>query len=346
MNHASTQSQHLIAGEMQRLFYVPNYYSDYSPVPLSAFFAELSSVAKADTSSERISLLFAGAGEVIFEKLYVFPEAIDCGFIANDAEYKILLWNSSHLETVDITNIDIVNEYGLSFEEDNLTLQRNSDIQHTITVLKDGPALQDSKIEYTTSLGLFVVDITGKRILAWIYRPKRGGIKFRYQFQTVIWRNEYFSEQRRPIYPVPLREISGEFFERGDDQQRFIHDLRLLTLRILAVPIWIEAFRPNEDLLNATTINTDDSLNERWNLWNNCDFVLIRNRSSLEPYEIKNIVSVSENSIAISSPIAKDFAAGDTLIYPCFVGVIKSKSPSMHGKEMVGATVEFSEVFV
>jgi len=297
------------------------------------------------------------AAEVIHGKQYVIPLTIALGIITESSQHVILIWNSDHRNTATISQIQHVNPTGtvLTAPTPPQILARDCDTSafpsttHTLTVEQDGPAVQNTQLIYTIGALVFTVEITGQRILAFNFLPNwEQGIKQSYRFQTVMSKNERLVEQRRPLITTPLRQQTANYClgqpGREKELRKFLHEQRLLSTRPLAIPVYKEKITPTVDLNGLTVLPVNEDLTQMYDITNLTVLILVRKISDIFDHELKGVSAVGANSISVDVPVVGDFVAGDTLIYPCMIGIIESKDNRIE-TDLVGlATIDFTEI--
>lgn len=174
----------------------------------------------------------------------------------------------------------------------------------------------------------------------------RSNISLKYNFQTVVERNRFYKEQRRALFTLPLREQKADFIasviEDSSELRKLLNDLRSLSLEALAVPVWAEPIHPTGTLQGQTILNVTDNLAVRWNVKNSQIILLF----SPPLAELKKISSVGASSITVTSAVAGAFVALNTIIWPCFPGMIAGKSLRGETEGLLIAEVEFREILL
>lgn len=178
---------------------------------------------------------------------------------------------------------------------------------------------------------------------AFCHEHSGGDITLKFNFLTVLHRNERFSEQRRPLYVAPFRVESFEFYAENPLSNRLNRDLRRAVLEIVAAPVYSEALHMTENPEGQATISIEEDTRELWNT-ENATVVMILNRETLE-CELKKVSLVNPNSVIAVDAVASAFDPEISVMYPCFPAVIQNLSLVNNGNVLV-ATGEFKEVFL
>lgn len=285
--------------------------------------------------------------ESIFGKVYFEPREIKAGLIIDTTEHEIDIWNSNWDHEALVSQVQIINNAGIIHNHPSVPfyIPRGGDAKYLLQVLKDGPPIQSSQVIYTIDAFTFDIQITGQRVLAFNYACDwRESPKIKYAFNTIVWRNEYFTEQRRPLREKPIRLMSASFHAKGQDAQKFLNELRSLSKKIIGVPIYTEPMHPTTNLQGLTVLPVTESLANYWNLNNNTTMVLIRSKSNQYQSELKSIVSVGVNSVTIDIAVVGSYPATDSIIYPVLIAVIDSKSVTEETAMLVLANIDFREM--
>ena len=280
----------------------------------------------------------------IFWKIHIYPKEIIKNIIVETTTYDITIWNADYENLAVITDIQKENEVGITLDHSALPidLMRGDAKIHILTILKQGPAIQDTTITYTINTKIYIVSIYGKRVIIFPYEPV-GNLKIKYRFQTIITQNERFTEQRRALLPIMLRNIAADFIFREVKAEKFVNDIRFLSTKIVAVPVYSEPFFSTNSLKGQIIINTNTDLLNYYNLRNLCSMVLIK-RISDDEAEIKEIEEVQQDFVEVKTPVVEEFIQGDTVIYPVIIAILDSKSIQLATNRIVRSSLSFKEV--
>lgn len=285
---------------------------------------------------------------MIHNRIYISQTEFVYNLITEEITETITLWNADQFPHV-ILSIEIIGDgsgtelLGISVPK---MLAPETEIILTLKIYKDGPVTQSTQYLITFENSFVVIlSISGKRIEAFLWEPIWDEIKISYRFSTIISRTSRFLEQRRAIINKPRRKIFANFLLDDLDQQKFVNDLKKLMAKSgIAIPIFFEPITPTEDLQGLTTLETNENLTNYYNLNNLCERILIKSELS-DINELKEIVSISTNSIILSQPIENNFKNGETIIYPTFIGMIDSISQfENHTDNCLQASLELREV--
>jgi hypothetical protein len=254
----------------------------------------------------------------LFWRIWFEPETIDAGFIVESVEHNIKIWNAYLDQLATITAISGVDEDGttLDYETPPIKIGKFGDKWFTLTIETDGPPIQDSSWEFTVEGVTYDSQIDGIRIVSMPWEPDWDS-KYRVEIhmETAIDRNSYFAEQRRPLRHLPLYKFSLRYKETGVPAQLLKHTIAYGHDKVFGVPVYNEHCYPSASFYGSTTINTSNDLSTNWALNNRADYVVIIDHTTMEA-EVKEISSVSSNSIEVTIAVATNFNYLTSIVYP------------------------------
>lgn len=285
----------------------------------------------------------------ILPGFYVIPTEVAVGLIIETSTQDILVWNSDPNNPLTVSTIQAVNPSGTTLDAPTppIVLPPGVAQVHVLTILKDGPAVQNTSYIYSTALVSRTVKVTGQRILAWPFEPNWGQrTQETLEFKTVKYANKRLVEQRRPRIVTPLRSQRADYLYGQDERKRlkFLNQVRRLHRSILAVPIYSEILTPTTDIQGLVTVTLNEDISNHIHAGDLSDLYLIVSRAEDFQAELKRAASTTANSITFAVPVVEDFKAGDTFIYPTFPGLIQSKNVSAPTNQVLTASLEFKEI--
>lgn len=294
------------------------------------------------TKQDRSGILgHSFAVEEIYNQIWVTPTEILAGYIADQKDYEISIWNAYVDASKEITDIHIDHETGTYLVHNTLPilLPPGGEDVHDLYILREGPATQATIYTYTVGGGEYTIEITGQRVIPFPYEPKWAhGVKISYNFSTVVTRAKTHKEQRRPLQHKMFREQSAQYvFLDYLESTKAQNTLAYGHGKVLGIPIYTEIIVPTSTLLGATVITTSTTLSELWNLQNLTDFILIIDSAGL--YELKEIDSIGSSSITVTRAIEIACDKDTSLIYPIFLSSLESCKFTHHS----GYNPEISE---
>lgn len=148
------------------------------------------------------------------------------------------------------------------------------------------------------------------------------GLELSYGFQTVVSTSPRFVEQRRPLFPYPIRSLSCSFVLEGEYGQELINKLTYGKALLLCVPIFTEPIFATAITAGLSSITVTEDLSYCWNI-QNCDYAVVINFVTGSRQMLK-VSSASGVTIPLSEAIETTFDADESVIYPAFAGIIKS----------------------
>jgi hypothetical protein len=287
--------------------------------------------------------------DITLGRTYVSPQLIDSGFITEDVEHDIEIWNSA-TQTKTITNITKNNTLGTLLEHDPTPIEilPESEEIHKLTVFQDGPPFQDSRFLYTIDGEQFIVVVTGQRIEPFLYEPDWAqAYKVNYLFNTAISRSKKFVEQRRPLLETMRREIEAGFWEQSTVMQRVHNELKRFNSVAIGIPIFNEIMTFSADPATQLFADFRQDLVKFFNLNNLAKFILIKDLDNIDNHEVKEIVNISHanNRITFTNEVKNSYTAARTVVYPIFIGQIETFQPEYITDQHAKFSLKFKEVF-
>lgn len=316
----------------------------------SFLLAEISKQSPVDTSKTLSAILPTGAftDEVILGKTYFTPRLIESGFITEDSEHSILIWNSAQTSK-EISSIAGESITGTELVHDSTPININSesDVTHTLSVLKEGPPFQSSEYTYTIDGLFFVLLVTGQRIEPFLFDPDWSqSYKCSYSFNTVLSRTKKFVEQRRPLLESARREIECGFWEQGLVMQRVHNELKRFNSIAIGVPIFQEILELTSNPQDELTATFRQDLSPFFNLNNSTTFLLIKDLQNIDNHEVKEISSIDleNNEITFTNTVKNSYTPSQCIVYPIFIGQTESFQPEYLTDQHAKFTLKFIEL--
>jgi len=281
----------------------------------------------------------------LFFRIWFEPFEIDAGFIVEDVDYTIKVWNAYFDVTKQLTAITEDSPEGTTLTHDPLpiTIAKFDDITMTLTVLQEGPPVQSTTYTFTIDGTDYETEITGIRVNPFAYEPDYSqGIRIQMKFETVIERNKYFKEQRRPLRDDALWNVGLKSWVKGLDTQKLKQQIAYGHDKIFGVPIYSEHCYPDQDMNNQTIIQCSNDLSKHWFLNNQAVYVILIQHDILLA-EIKEISSVGTNSITLARAVSETFEWQKTVVYPIVLSTIENVSFDMETDNLMNFTIDFTE---
>lgn len=289
--------------------------------------------------------MFRYGEDMLFNRIWVEPLLISAGFITEETIHEIEIWNAYLDRDVLWTSVVVIRQPGTDFDYPTLPFEitKTADIVRDITVFKDGPPLQDTYYQMTIDGVLFVIYISGIRIVPLEPEPNwESGIKNEYEFQTVMFNTEYFREQRRALQDKSNRKIGFTFNLDELENHRFFNRISYGHDKIFGVPIFSEKMYPTLATQGTSVITTSNSNEFLWNMQNRTQFVILANHTD-RVLEIKEILNFTDYQINLKSVIVESFDLTKTVVYPCLFGTVSAVKYNEKTTHVQTADVEFKE---
>lgn len=266
------------------------------------------------------------AEHIIYNDIIRNPLELDVGFIIDDKDYTLELWNTKK-HNVTITDVDFspdASGLDLVYPVPPITIPKRGNGVYSLTVLQQGPPTQKTTISFIIGGVSHNIFVEGIRVVSLPFEPNWGSkVQMDFIFETVLYQTERYNEQRRPLQSLPRR---GEHFtidEKDLTAQRFMNSVIYGKDKIYGVPIFNEIFHPTNATVGDTVINTASNIEKLWNLNNSCSYVMFFDFVS-SAYEVKEISVVGTNSITLTDALVKTFTIGNTVLYPIFLCYLDS----------------------
>lgn len=269
------------------------------------------------------------ADETLFGRQYVDPLLVNPGFITEDVNYDIVVWNADNKNTTSITSITVVNQSGttLVYSALPISISRGDDEVLTLTIYNVGPPTQDT--QYTIDVGVYSyeLDVQGIRAIALEADPNwADGIRVEYAWVTAMATNHrYFREQRRPLSILPWRNVSMTLHAHDLTGMNIQHTLRYGKDKVFVIPIYTEQITCDAITPGASLITPNHAYDKYYNLNNNCTHLVFLDLADMT-VEIKEVDTVGASTISFVSTIAATMDPNTTVIYPTVFSTISQIS--------------------
>lgn len=283
----------------------------------------------------------------IYERVWLTPIKIDAGFIVEDKQYSLYLWNAYRYQTITLNDIIEDAVWGTSIDKGTLPIDLTpwEEKEYTLMVLKSGPPVLNGTHTFDTDVQDCILVLVGLRVVPFTYDHNwTSKFDISYDFNTLVVQSRKLYEQRKQDYSQPRRSLGVNVLGIDSLGERLKNDLRYGQDKIFAVPVYAELFNIDESgsLQGMTTINTKETLTPYWNLNNNVQFVMLLDVLTWEG-EIKEVDSVGASSLTFAGEIIMDLQAARTVAYPCVICYLSRKMFRSPTASIVKATLDFEE---
>ena len=286
--------------------------------------------------------------DLYLDKVYLDPEKIEAGFITEDLNYDVRLF-SLYRENRSVLSVDKINFGGaiLQHPVTPFVIPANGQIVNNLTILKGGPPFQDSRADYNIDDSRTLsLEISGRRIVPFLYEPNFDTIEENYFFETVKYSDDRGNEQRRSVSSDRFRlDLAFNVEESGILAQKLQNDLYRYVEGVVGVPFFTEAMRLTVDPQASQTLSIEEDISYFYALKNICDFVLIKNLKNDKINEVKEIVSVDDilKEISVASVVSNSFDTKYTVVYPILICYLDSSSISRPTEDVLSVSFRFKE---
>ena len=283
-------------------------------------------------------------------KIYMTPQEIDAGFITEDKSYEISIF-SLYREEKEVSNVNKISFGGADLQHPvtPFNIPANSTIINDLTVYGAGPPFQNSQAVYVLepSVGYnLTLDISGRRILPFLYEPDFKDVEEGFSFETIIYKDERAQEQRRTLAADRFRvELSFPVLEEGVMAQKLQNDLVRFGKGVLGVPIFSECLHLVLNPQGSMKIETREDFSYFYLLKNVSDFVLLKSLVDDSISEIKEISSLDEENqeINVASNVSNSFPPSSCVCYPVLIAYVDSYEISRPTSNVLNVRFDFKE---
>jgi hypothetical protein len=281
------------------------------------------------------------------DKIYLAPETFLYEIINEDIEEEITVWNADKFGHW-INNIVIEGNAGITIDSPPTPYYFTPETNKiwALKILADGSANQNSSIRVIWDTGqVNEITIIGSRIIPFPYEVTHSRYNIEHQFQTVLFNNEFFSEQRRPLTRLIKRVTNCEFLFELYQGQHFINKIRKLVNSVLGVGFYTEPMHQiAANLQGLSNISIEETITYYWNM-SQAKYIIAIN-ISLNYAEIKEITSYSASSIISDFAFVKSFPKADSVIFPAMLCIMEDRDVEAITDKVAKATIKFKEIFV
>jgi hypothetical protein len=276
-----------------------------------------------------------GIGFDYWERILLDPNVVDLGNVVSDVEVNVTIRNTFRRDTKDITDIDNNAGAGITVTGSipPTTIAPLFDKIYVITVATVGPPNIDGTIDWTTTVGILTLTLTGTRIIIFPYPPERG-IKEELNWLTDVLKSSDGTEQRHSLRVNPRQVVSYDVFAQNQSDVNNIRNLMIdWTTRVFGVPIWW-----HELSLTADVAASDLIVNVLPGGLDTADFrigglAMIYQENddgtrTLDTLEIANVIGSvaspesTQNTITFATAIQNDYDGSKATITPVYPGIL------------------------
>lgn len=264
-------------------------------------------------------------GQFWFEKMHTLPQFFELGNILAVLTRDIEIYNSYREDSQDLNTATNNADAGVSFvnlpslpysigPQDNLIFQ--------VRVITSGPPTLEGTLDFTFDNDSLSLSITGTRVVMFPYEPETP-IRETLRWKTTVLSTINGKEQRISLRKNPRQMIEMMLrVEEGEARRKLQTLLFGWQPGVFGLPIWFEArYLAVDAEIDDTTIYVDTKFGDFRELslaivWRDDDY-----------FDALEVSSFTDSSITFSSPVTKQFVAGQTLVMPLRVGLVESDIP-------------------
>lgn len=295
----------------------------------------------------------------LYNRIWFEPRLIDHGFITEQVDYNIEIWNAYRDLTKSVTNIAVAPSpqdgtlLSLGGNPVTLPFSGSEDISpdtvkiYVVSILKAGPPNQDTTYDYVIDALNFAIQILGERTLPFSFKPNwNSNVELALRYNTIISRTKWLNEQRRSLIPIPDRKESFTVLEENKMIQRLHNNMIEGHGRIFDVPIFSEPMHLTADLITgASNFFTVEDLDYLWNLQNYTTHIFIHDLIN-DRFAVKEIssIDVANDQIFLTVNMGNTYKKDETIIYPVMSAIIGSFSIDNVTDTLGEAKIVFDEI--
>lgn len=264
-------------------------------------------------------------GQFWFEKMHSLPQFFELGNILATITRDIEIYSSYREDSQDFTAATNNAGVGVAFlnlpslpyaigPQENLIFQ--------VQVSTSGPPSLDGTLDFVFDFDSLSLPITGTRVVMFPYEPETP-IRETLEWKTSVLTSINGKEQRISLRKNPRQLIEMMLrVEEGDTRRKLQTLLFGWQPGVFGIPIWFEArYLGTTAGASDTTIYVDTRFGDF-----RVQSLAIVWRDD-EHFDALEVSSLTDSSITFSSPITKQFLAGQALVMPLRVGLVESNIP-------------------
>lgn len=264
-------------------------------------------------------------GQFWFEKMHSLPQFFELGNILATITRDIEIYSSYREDSQDFTAATNNAGVGVAFlnlpslpyaigPQENLIFQ--------VQVSTSGPPSLDGTLDFVFDFDSLSLPITGTRVVMFPYEPETP-IRETLEWKTTVLTSINGKEQRISLRKNPRQLLEMMLrVEEGDTRRKLQTLLFGWQPGVFGIPIWFEA------RYLGTTANASDTtiyVDTRFGDFRAQSLAIVWRDD--EHFDALEVNSLTDSSITFSSPITKQFLAGQALVMPLRVGLVESSIP-------------------
>ena len=277
-----------------------------------------------------------------FDRIHVAPDLIALGNLLSTQTRQIEIFNSFGGDKDYTAFVNNINGAGVTILNQPMlpaTIGTFNSIVLNVQISSVGPPVISGTLDFTVDGGLFLVELTGGRVVVFPVRPSNPVIREVLEFSTDILPAKDGTEQRIRIRDYPRQRIALDFFEFDDEAANIRNLLFDWMPRVWGVPIWWEERQLGADAaVDDLTVTVDTTF---------ADFrvgaaaIIFEDQFNFEAIEI---ASLTASSLTFTSGLLRPHLAKDTTVLPLRTAYANTKGPSE--KHMLQGQMKLSMDFI
>ena len=266
--------------------------------------------------------------------LIVTPSSVNLGNLLSSQTREVKLWNA-YLEPVQIASLLVDGGEGVSinppsgFDTLPFTLKPLQEITYQLTVTLQGPPSINSTVTWGSDHENADVRVTGSRVTLFPFIPDwNAGIDETLSARSSLLRSPDGTEQSISLRNRFRRAYGIPYSLAGEDAQLADNLLFGWQGRIYGIPAW-----PEQDYLTAPVASGDSvvyaPIAGKTILAGS--LIMVFSGRQVANAEIKEVLSVTANSVVVKTPFASSWPAGSRIL-PILFG---AAAPQLQGTRLV-----------
>jgi len=275
-----------------------------------------------------------------YNRIHVYPNPLDFGYIASDSERSFQVWNAylipQYLESLTVTGAEGITISGGPVSD--IWFKGLEAINYTLSTGVNGPASSNATYQFTfTGVSVPVLVATGTRVIIFPFAANwRSSVLERLDWMTSVTEFRNGGEERARMRQNPRQTLEFEVLVHHDDFQLLASLLFGWQGRAWGVPLWPQGQRLTFSYLAGSSVFSLNTVGYEYQVGGNIIFYSTPTR-----YEVLTISAVSETSVTTSTGLLNNWSA-HSLVFPLRIAFLQG-SPVVRkitGEVAVG-TVQF-----
>jgi hypothetical protein len=259
----------------------------------------------------------------VLNRIWFSPDTIDAGFITDDTPYDVWIWNAFREKTLTVSTVTPADHDGVAFPVKlPAQIPAMQERKWALTVTEKGPAVMDMVFSLVIDGEKNPIHITAMRVILMALEPDwSDGISFKLSFDTIIATGKTLKEQRRPLVPVPARELSVSYVVEGIEDQILLNRISWCHDKMVGVPIYHEPVYVADVTEGDTVLTAVMDIAGFVNLNRLSRYVILINRTT-GLYGLYAVEDIEGQSITLTKPVTLSYPSKVTVVYPVMFALV------------------------